>query len=225
MVDVTGQPIATQIGLTPRLLRQLGAPSSTMRAFVERDDSAVIVYVGGEVDACNESTWRRLLGEAAAAAAPGVALIVDLTGLKFVSCSALEALIRQSHWCRRYDVQMRLVTEQAVIRQVVGACVQAHEMPIFPSVDVALDRSDRQRGRPAHAVQPGEPIESMSSMRPAADPAKTSPPPALTRRSAHLWSLRIAGLSDLVRRRRQRVRHVGYTTACDTQFVATPSVG
>jgi anti-anti-sigma factor len=220
MVDVTGQPTAAHTGLTPRLVRQLGAPSNTMRAFIERDDSAVIVYVGGEVDACNESTWRRLLGEAAAAAAPGAALIVDLTGLKFVSCSALEALIRQSHWCRRHDVQMRVVTEQAVIRQVVGACAPAHEVPIFPSVDLARESSDRQCARPAHAMQPGEP-EGTSSVR----PAETSPLSALSRRSAQPWSLRIAGLSGLAKRRRQRLRHVGYTTARDTQFVAIPSGG
>jgi anti-anti-sigma factor len=222
MADATGQPVATHISLTPRLLRQLGAPSSTMRAFVERDDAAVVVYVGGEVDARNESTWRRLLGEAAVAAAPGAVLIVDLRGLRFVSCSAMEALIRQSHWCRRYGVQLRLVTEQAVIRQVVQACVPAHEMPIFPSVDVALDRSDRHCVRPA---QSGEQPDGLSGMHLAADSATTSPPPALSRRSAQLWSLRIAGLSDLVRRRRQRVRHVGYTTVVDAQRVSTPSVG
>jgi len=224
MVDVAGQLIFVRVGLIPRLLRQLGAPSNTMRGFVERDDSAVIVHVHGEVDACNESTWRRLLGEAASAAAPGAALIVDLTGLKYVSCSALEALIRQSHWCRRYDVQIRLVTEQSVIRKVIRASVPADAMPIFPSIDVALDGGDRQCGRPAHATQPrpnGEPMERMSRLLPAAGPARTSPPPALSRRSA---SLRIAGFSERVKGRRQRPRHVGYTTARETQFASPPSV-
>jgi anti-anti-sigma factor len=144
MVDGAWQPNAAHVIRSPRLVRQLGAPSSTLRAFLEREDSAIFAYVGGEVDACNESTWRCLLGEAAGAVAPGAVLIVDLTGLKFISCGALEILTKQFHWCRRSDIPMRLVTKQEVIRQIVRAHIPTGALPIFPSAMVALGHTEER---------------------------------------------------------------------------------
>src|ERR1700761_1377921 len=142
MVDRSERPLSTRVGLSARLLQQLGAPSSTLRAVVERFDAAVVVHAGGEVDASNDSTWRRLLVEAAAAAAPDAALIVDLAALKFVSCSALEALSQQSQWCRRHGVQIRLVTEQSAISLVVTASAHGSPIPTFPSVGLALGHEE-----------------------------------------------------------------------------------
>lgn len=80
MADVTGQLPDTRIVLTGRFLRQLGGPASTMRALVERDGAAVVVYTGGEVDARNEIAWRRLLAEAAAPWKPLFSKLFGATG-------------------------------------------------------------------------------------------------------------------------------------------------
>src|SRR6185437_12243913 len=71
--------------LSSRLISELARAHSTLRATTERFGSAVIVNAGGELDASNEATWRRLLSEASAAAGPPgprvVARIVRACGL------------------------------------------------------------------------------------------------------------------------------------------------
>ena len=54
--------------LSSRLISELSRARSTLRATTERDGLAVIVSAGGELDASNDATWRRLLSEASAAA-------------------------------------------------------------------------------------------------------------------------------------------------------------
>lgn len=100
---------------------------------------------------------RCLLSEAAAAAAvaPGAVLIIDLTGLTFIRCGALEVLTKQFHWCRRRDIAMRLVTRQEVIRQVVSACMPSDALPIFPSAAEALGRSEERAARSTGAAVGG----------------------------------------------------------------------
>jgi hypothetical protein len=75
------------VTLSTRLVYELGDPRSTLRAATDRRGAAVLIYAGGEIDACNEHTWRHLVSEAAAVVeAPGP-LIVDVTGLDFI-CGA-----------------------------------------------------------------------------------------------------------------------------------------
>ncbi len=58
----------TQVTLSARLVSELGDPHSTLRAITQRNGPVVIVRAGGEIDASNEHTWHRLVGEAAAVA-------------------------------------------------------------------------------------------------------------------------------------------------------------
>ena len=52
------------LALSTRLVAELGDPHSTLRATTDRSGAAVIISAGGEIDACNERTWRRLISEA-----------------------------------------------------------------------------------------------------------------------------------------------------------------
>lgn len=62
---------AAPLRLSAKLVSELGAETSTLRAAVQGFEAAVIVYVGGEIDALNDETWRSLLTEASAfASAP-----------------------------------------------------------------------------------------------------------------------------------------------------------
>ena len=73
--------------LSSRLISELAQARSTLRATTERCDLAVIVSAGGELDASNDAAWRRLLSEAAAAAAPPGPLVVDISGLDFMGAA------------------------------------------------------------------------------------------------------------------------------------------
>ena len=72
----------THLMLSTKLVYELGDPNSTLRATADRSGPGVLIYAGGEVDACNEHTWRQLVSEVAGIViAPGP-LVVDVTGTR-----------------------------------------------------------------------------------------------------------------------------------------------
>jgi anti-anti-sigma factor len=108
----------------------------------ERIGQAVIVSAGGELDASNEGTWRRLLSEAGAAAGPPGPLVVDINGLDFMGCCAYAALAEEAERCRQRGVELRLVSNQPVVSRVVAACGLTELLPVDGSVDAALSVYD-----------------------------------------------------------------------------------
>jgi anti-anti-sigma factor len=124
--------------LSGRLISELARSRSTLRATTERSGEVVIVSAGGELDASNEATWRRLLGEAAAAAAPHGLLVVDTSGMDFMACCAYAALGEEAESCGRRGVEMRLVSNRPHVARIVAACGLSKLLPIDESVDAAL---------------------------------------------------------------------------------------
>jgi anti-anti-sigma factor len=101
--------------LSSRLISELAQARSTLRATTERCDLAVIVSAGGELDASNDAVWRRLLSEAAAAAAPPGPLVVDISGLDFMGCCAYSALAHsEGVWSQRGAARRRQRGRRAV---------------------------------------------------------------------------------------------------------------
>ncbi len=124
--------------LSTRLLAELSNAHSKLRATTQRDGSAVVVYAGGEIDACNEDTWRHLLVEAAAAvSAPGI-LVVDTSNLDFMGCCAFSVLVEELDSCRQRGVDVRLVSSQSAVHRIVQACGFGDLLPVYPSVDSAF---------------------------------------------------------------------------------------
>jgi anti-anti-sigma factor len=132
------EPSFNHLMLSSRLISELAQARSTLRTTIERSDLAVIVSAGGELDASNETTWRRLLSEAATAAGSPGPLVVDISGLDFMGCCAYAALGEEAERCRRRGVEMRLVSSQPVVARVVTACGLSELLPVDDSVDTAL---------------------------------------------------------------------------------------
>ena len=124
--------------LSSRLISELSRARSTLRATTERDGLAVIVSAGGELDASNDATWRRLLSEASAAAAPPGPLVIDTSGLEFMGCCAYAALAEEAEHARARGVKLRLVSAQPVVARIVRACDLSDLLPVDASVDAAL---------------------------------------------------------------------------------------
>jgi anti-anti-sigma factor len=124
--------------LSSRLISELSRARSTLRATTERSGLAVIVSAGGELDASNDATWRRLLSEASAAAGPPGPLVIDTSGLDFMGCCAYAALAEASEASRDRGVEMRLVSNQPVVARIVRACGLSELLPVDVSVDAAL---------------------------------------------------------------------------------------
>lgn len=124
--------------LSSRLISELAQSHSSLRATTERSGPVVIVSAGGDLDASNESIWRCLLSEAAAAAGPPGPLVVDTSSVDFMACCAYAALGEQAEHCRRRGVEMRLVGNQPHVARVVAACGLSDLLPVDESVDAAL---------------------------------------------------------------------------------------
>jgi anti-anti-sigma factor len=137
IVESTFHPLM----LSGRLISELAQARSTLRATTERSGLAVIVSAGGELDASNDATWRRLLSEASAAAGAPGPLVVDTSGLDFMGCCAYAALAEASERSRERGIEMRLVSNQPVVARVVRACGLSDLLPVDASVDEALTAS------------------------------------------------------------------------------------
>ena len=132
------EPSFNHLMLSSRLISDLAQARSTLRTTIERSDLAVIVSAGGELDASNETTWRRLLSEAATAAGSPGPLVVDISGLDFMGCCAYAALGEEAERCRRRGVEIRLVSSQPIVARMVTACGLSELLPVDDSVDIAL---------------------------------------------------------------------------------------
>src|ERR1700733_207138 len=128
-------PSSHPLMLSSRLIADLPPARSPRRAPTERCDLAVIVSAGGELHASTGAVWRRLLSEAAAAAAPPGPLVVDISGLDFMGCCAYSALAEEAELCRDRGVEMRLVSNQPVVARIVAACGMSELLPVDATVD------------------------------------------------------------------------------------------
>ena len=137
IADSTFHPLM----LSGRLISELAQARSTLRATTERSGLAVIISAGGELDASNDATWRRLLSEASAAAGAPGPLVIDTSGLDFMGCCAYAALAEASERSRERGIEMRLVSNQPVVARVVRACGLSDLLPVDTSVDEALTAS------------------------------------------------------------------------------------
>jgi anti-anti-sigma factor len=139
MSPVIAEPTSSpHLMLSTRLVYQLGDPHSTLRATTDRSGPAVLIYAGGEIDACNEHTWRQLVSEAASVVTSPGPFVVDVTGLDFMGCCAFAALADEAQRCHRRGVELRLVSSQPIIARIVDACMLSGILPIYPTADSAL---------------------------------------------------------------------------------------
>jgi anti-anti-sigma factor len=133
---------SSHLMLSSRLISELAQARNTLRTTSERIGLAVLVSAGGELDASNEATWRRLLSEAAAAAGPPGPLVVDVSGLDFIGCCAYAALAEEAERCRQRGVEVRLVSNQSAVSRIIAACGLSDELPVDATIDTALSVYD-----------------------------------------------------------------------------------
>ena len=98
-----------------------GLAEEELRVLVERRGSALLAHAGGSVDASNIAVWRRLVGDAAAAATAPGPLIIDASGLEFMGICAFAVLVEEAARCRRRGIRLCLVSDQHITARVVKA--------------------------------------------------------------------------------------------------------
>jgi anti-anti-sigma factor len=129
--------------LSTRLVYELGDPHSNLRATTDRSGAAVLINAGGEIDACNEHTWRHLVSEAASVVTPPGPFIVDVTGLDFIGCCAFSVLADEAQRCRDRGIELRLVSREPIVARIVNACGLGGVLRIYLTPDAALAPTPR----------------------------------------------------------------------------------
>lgn len=133
--------VAIGPGAGPSSTRPSSQPSdlhSGLRAVTECTGSAVVVHVGGDIDASNEVAWQRLVSKSAAIAiAPGP-FVIDIRDLDFMGSCAYAVLAQESVRCRRRGVNMRLVSNQPIVARTIAACGLRRLIPLYVTVETAL---------------------------------------------------------------------------------------
>jgi anti-anti-sigma factor len=126
-----------------RLTSQFGDPNSGLRSITELSGSAVVIHVGGEIDASNESVWQRMVSRTASiAVAPGP-FVIDIRELEFMGSCAYATLANEAVRCGRRGVNVRLVSSQPVVARTIAACGLGRLLPMYTSIQNALLLSDR----------------------------------------------------------------------------------
>ena len=139
MSSVILEPMSTtHLMLSTKLVYELGDPNSTLRATADRSGPAVLIYAGGEIDACNEHTWRQLVSEAASVVTAPGPFVVDVTGLAFMGCCAFAVLVEEAERCRDRGIELRLVSCEPLVTRIVDACGLGGVLPVYPTADSAL---------------------------------------------------------------------------------------
>jgi anti-anti-sigma factor len=135
---VAAEPLSAHLMLSTRLVYELGDPHSTLRATTDRNGAAVLITAGGEIDACNEDTWRHLVSEAAALVTSPGPLIVDVSGVEFMACCAFDVLADEARRCRDRGIELCLISCQPIVGRIVAACGLSDLLRIYPTADSAL---------------------------------------------------------------------------------------
>jgi len=144
MSPVIAEPMSSpHLMLSTRLVYELSDPHSTLRTTTDRSGPAVLIYAGGEIDACNEHTWRRLVSEAASVVIPPGPFVVDVTGLDFMGCCAFAVLADEAQRCHERGIELRLVSREPIVARIVDACGLNRVLPIYPTADGALATAAR----------------------------------------------------------------------------------
>ncbi|WP_343600926.1 anti-sigma factor antagonist [Mycobacterium sp.] len=115
--------------------------AARLQTVTDRRDSAVILQARGEVDAYTLPAWQRIVRETAAHATTAGPVIVDITGLDFISCSALATLASQAEVCREQGSDLAMVCRAGVVHRVAAATGLDQRLAIYTTTDAAVRAS------------------------------------------------------------------------------------
>lgn len=109
-------------------------------------------------DTADMSAWRRLVRQTTMHASPPGPVVVDITGLDFISGTALEALADRADVCREQGIHLVVVSRASIVRRVAAATGLDEHLTIHSSVDGALRAGESENS--AATCRGGNPSRS-----------------------------------------------------------------
>lgn len=136
--------------LSERLNAATAHAATTLQLTAVRNGHAMLLCARGDIDAANADIWESALDEVAAATdTPGL-LLIDAREVDFMGSVAYAALATQSLRCRRRGIELRLISTQPIVARVISGCGLRDTIPMYSSVDAALDVRQHHRGEREH---------------------------------------------------------------------------
>lgn len=114
------------------------AGESTLGLRRETHRLGMIVRVAGEIDLNSHLDLRSELLDACTAVSPPAQLVVDLTGVEFLSSVGLSELLTAHELASSQRTPMRLVVTQRLVLRPIQVTGLDRKLDIYPSVEEAL---------------------------------------------------------------------------------------
>ena len=137
--DISDSSTASRVDMS----RPPGGGRTGIRAASVRDGSAVVVTVGGELDASNVESWSFLLSKLGLATTPPGPFVIDVRNVRFMARGAFLSLAREAQGCRRRGFNLYLVSNRPVVARTVAACGLRPVLLVLPTVEAALSLPQR----------------------------------------------------------------------------------
>ena len=113
--------------------------SSSAEIAVERRGGSVVAHVSGEIDMTNAAYLREQLLDSTPNDA--LALVVDITGCRYLDSAAIEVLFDLSRRLGRRRQELRLVMPpSSPLKRVIELTEIRTAAPVYESLDTALSQ-------------------------------------------------------------------------------------
>jgi anti-sigma B factor antagonist len=113
--------------------------SASVKDFNANGETYVIVELSGEADATNSEKLREVL-DAEIRKQPR-AMIIDLSGLRFMDSTALHVILRANRTLDRYGCVLTLVAPRDPVAKVLRLTATDRLIPVYSSVSDATAQS------------------------------------------------------------------------------------
>ncbi|MGW5316435.1 STAS domain-containing protein [Nocardia thailandica] len=134
-LDHCGEPCFDRIPEPADAVRRLGTVQYSR-------SSALVLEVHGDIDAYTQPRWQAVLDSATLDAMAGghPRLILDLTGIRFISLRAVIALVEHAGSAHRCRVRVSVAEDpqQPMVARLVGAAGLTAWLPVHPGLDRTL---------------------------------------------------------------------------------------
>ncbi|WP_199430133.1 STAS domain-containing protein [Qaidamihabitans albus] len=122
-------------------MSELPPPSPLLDVSQERRANALIIRIKGEIDLSTAPELERHIDEALDELTTPDPLVLDLSDVAFIGSSGLALLLNSKEGADARGLRLCIVAAQRAIKRPVEAVGLRQELPLYPTLDAALNPS------------------------------------------------------------------------------------
>jgi anti-sigma B factor antagonist len=105
----------------------------------EEQADAVIVRAGGELDAVSADQLAEQLLKAEDAVAPPAPVLLDLTGITYLSSAGIATLVIHTQRCAELNSRLQVIADQRAVLRPITLSGADDVIDIAPTLETAID--------------------------------------------------------------------------------------